>query len=238
MPMLRNPETADVLYFTAELSADWEDTVEVSANPVPLSDPAQTHKERKPRTYTLRLVCSDAPLQKDLPPGGAQPPGERWDSAVEAWLRRNLMARLDYISPSTGLVQGVDITSVRRGRNGSVMSTTYDINLTQARFAEAQTVRLPPPRRQKKPTTNPPEDKGPAPTEQAPPKLQSADARIYKGVVTDRKETLQYRLLPQNWAVGESSAGPSALEAEQLDAESLSSNYQFAGPYSRYVRGK
>lgn len=235
MPLLIDEaDPTDVLRVHAELEVSWEDTVEVTDSPVPLAAPVSLHKERRPRTYSMRLAMSDAPLADLLPFDGQGPPGERWDSMVEAWLDRHLMGRLQYVSPSTGLVTRLELTSVRRGRKGALQETQYDLQFKQTRLARSQTVDLPPARRHRKPNTKPPDEKGPAATKDAPPKLQSADARIYQGVVTGRTDSLRYRALPYNYAVGEATSAEPVIP----DAETLTSGYQYSGPYSRFSRGQ
>lgn len=215
----------DSLRFHGEMEVDWEDTVEVTDNPVPLGEPATWHKEKKARTYSLRLIMNDTPLE--IQEFDAAPPGERWDSKVEAWFDRHLMDRLTYISANLGVVRGLDVESISRGRKPLVGRTIYDIKLKQVRYAEAQTVRLPPPRKQKKKTTNPPVDKGPVPTAPAPPRLQSENAIIYlnSGLATSQKNSLKYRLTNTTYASSDQQSLP-------IDAADLRSDYQYAGPYS------
>jgi hypothetical protein len=218
MAILTNMDNPlEVLVFHGELSSDWEDAVEVTDHAVPEGAPATAHKEQKPRTYSLRLIMNDSPLG----PVDPAPGGERFDSIVEGWLGRNLLAKLRYFSENTGRVENLHITSARRGRT-NVGRTVYDVQLKQVRTARAASVRLPPPKRQRKPTTNPPTDKGPAPTTQAPPKLQSANAEIYQGVVTGYKDSLKYRLTNTDYLVGEQTTSP--------DTATLYRSYLPAGP--------
>lgn len=225
MPQLLNPETGEIISFHSELTADWEDSVEVTSNPVPFGEPSTNHKEKKPRTYSLKLVQTDTPLAEQVAEG-AEPPGSRWDSVVERFLDRNLMERLSYVSTTLGLVTDLDITSVRRGRNKE-LRTIYEIQLTKARYARAQAVTLPPAKRQKKPTTTPEVDKGPQPTTEAPTPLQSANHRIYVqgGSVRAKADSIRERLKTQTYAVGDQSAAPPPPSADELF-----SSYMPAGP--------
>jgi hypothetical protein len=185
--LFNQDDPSDSFAFHAELEAEVADSVELTEYAQAEGAPVTAHKERQARRYTLRLVVVTAPLLRDQAntadllddgPDGELLVDNQWLTQAERWWERNLMSRLSYTSVNLGLVTDLDVARLSRSYR-TARRLEYEVELRQALLVRSQTTRLAPPKRHKKPTTEPPEPPTPKPTSEAPEVLQSAGHRAF-----------------------------------------------------------